>query len=63
MIMNKIFKPFVSLFTAVFKFIDKKIVLPITKFFVKISNLFNKNGRGIDKILSKKSGLIVVSLL
>ncbi len=63
MIMNKIFKPFVSLFTAIFRFIDKKIVLPITKFFVKISNLFNKNGRGIDKILSKKSGLIVVSLI
>ena len=54
--MNKIFK-------AIGHFIDKKIVLPITKFFVEISNKFKGNGRNFEKILTRKPGLIIVSLL
>ena len=53
----------IKLFKAIGHLIDKKIILPITKFFVFISNKLKGNGRNIEKILSKKSGLIVVSLI
>lgn len=55
MIMSKIFK-------AIWKFIDKKIVLPITRFFVGISNKFKGNGKGLEKALTRKPGLIIISL-
>ena len=48
---------------GIIKFIDKRIILPITRFFVGISNLFSGNGRSLEKFLSKKSGLIIVSLI
>lgn len=56
MIMSKIFK-------AIVHFIDKKIILPITKFFVTISEKFKGNGRNFEKVLTRKPGLIIVSLL
>ena len=54
--MSKIFK-------AIARLIDKKIILPITKIVVAIGNKFKGNGRGIERILSRKPGLIIVSLL
>ena len=48
---------------AIIRFIDKKIILPITRIFVGISNLFSTDGRTLEKFLSKKTGLIIVSLL
>lgn len=61
--MNKIFKAINHLFKVIGRFIDKKIVLPITKFVVWISNKFKGNGRSFEKILTRKPGLIIVSLL
>ncbi len=61
--MNKMFKAIKKLFRNIGKFIDKKIILPITKFFVSISNKFKGNGRNFEKILTRKSGLIIVSLI
>src|SRR5574344_248065 len=61
--MNKLFKAIGRFFKSIARFIDKKIVLPITKFFVAISNKFNGNGKNLEKILTKKSGLIIVSLI
>lgn len=61
--MNKIIKAIKKLLKRIGKFIDKKIILPITKFFVSISNKFKGNGRNFEKILTRKSGLIVVSLI
>lgn len=52
-----------KLFRTISHFIDKKIILPITKLVVSISNKLKGNGRSIEKILSKKSGLIIVSLI
>lgn len=52
-----------KLFRTIGHFIDKKIILPITKLVVSISNKLKGNGRSIEKILSKKSGLIIVSLI
>lgn len=63
MIMSKIFRAIGHLFKVIGKFIDKKIVLPITKFFVGISNKFKGNGRSFEKIITRKPGLIIVSLL
>ena len=61
--MNKMFKAIKKLFRNIGKFIDKKIILPMTKFFVSISNKFKGNGRNFEKILTRKSGLIIVSLI
>ncbi len=63
MIMNKLLKAIGHLFRVIEHFIDKKIVLPITKFFVGISNKFKGNSRNFEKLLTRKPGLIVVSLL
>lgn len=54
--MNKIFR-------AIGHFIDKKIILPIAKFFAGITNKFKGNGRNFEKILTRKPGLIIISLL
>lgn len=61
--MSKIFKAIGNLFKKIAKFIDKRIVLPITKLFVAISNKFKGNGRNFERIITRKPGLIIVSLL
>ena len=40
-----------KLFKAIGHFIDKKIVLPIAKFFAGISKKFKGNGRNFEKCL------------
>lgn len=54
--MNKILR-------AIGHFIDKKIILPIAKFFAGITNKFKGNGRNFERILTRKPGLIIISLL
>ena len=54
--MNKIFR-------AIGHFIDKKIILPIAKFFAGITNKVKGNGRNFERILTRKPGLIIISLL
>lgn len=61
--MNKLKKAIKNIIKAFAKFVDKKIVLPITKFFVAISKKFKINGRNFERIITKKPGLIIVSLL
>lgn len=61
--MSKIMKLIRNLFKKIARFFDKKVVLPITKFFVEISNKFKGNGRSFEKIITRKPGLIIVSLL
>ncbi len=61
--MNKIFRAIGHLLKVIGRFIDKKIILPITKFFVGISNKFKGNGRNFEKLLTRKPGLIIISLL
>ena len=52
-----------KLFKAIGHFIDKKIVLPIAKFFTGISKKFKGKGRNFEKMLTMKPGMIIVSLL
>ena len=54
--MSKIFK-------AIAKFIDKKIVLPIAKIFAFFSNKFKGNSRNLEKVITKKPGMIIISLI
>lgn len=61
--MNKIIKPFKKILKAISKFIDKKIILPITSFCVGISKKIKINGRGFEKLITRKPGLIIVSLI
>lgn len=61
--MSKTMKIIRNLFKKIARFFDKKVVLPITKFFVGISYKFKGNGRSFEKIITRKPGLIIVSLL
>ena len=61
--MNKVFKSISKFFKKIGKKKKKKIILPIAKFFVGISNKFKGNGRSFEKILTRKPGLIIVSLV
>ena len=47
----------------IFKLIDKSIVVPITKFFLMISENFNKKTGSLEKWLVKKNTMVFISLL
>lgn len=57
--MNKI----KDLFRRLFRFFDRKIITPITKFYVWIIDKMKGNGKSFEKMLSGKNSLIVISLL
>ncbi len=57
--MNKV----VSLFRKIARFFDKKIITPITKFFVWLGEKVKSGGKNFEKVFSKKSSLIIISLL
>lgn len=61
--MKKMLRAIGHFFRFIGHSIDKKIILPITKFFVWISSKFKGDGRGFEKIITRKPGLIIVSLL
>lgn len=46
-----------------FRFLDKKIVVPITKFFVSIGEKIKISDKPLEKALSKKSSIIILSLV
>ena len=46
-----------------FRFIDKKIIGPITKFFVSIGEKLKLSDKPLEKALSKKSSMIILSLV
>ena len=46
-----------------FRFIDKKIIIPITKFFVSIGEKLKLSDKPLEKALSKKSSMIILSLV
>lgn len=60
--MKKIIKSIAKFFHKIGMFFDKWLITPITKFFLKIVDIFKDNGKAFDKFLNKKSTLIVVSL-
>ena len=52
-----------KLIKKIFKFIDKKIFIPITKLFVFIGDKLKITDKPLEKALSKKSSMIVLSLI
>ena len=54
---------FVFFIKNIIKVIDKSIVMPISKFFDKISSKFNKNGNKLERFLVKKNTMIFLSLI
>lgn len=61
--MNKFMHIIKKVFKSISHFVDKNIVLPITKVFVSVSKKIKVNGRSFEVIITKKPGLIIVSLL
>ena len=52
-----------KLFKAIFKFIDKILIVPISRLVFNLQNLFKKNGSALEKLLNKSTFLIYLSLI
>lgn len=61
--MKKIIKIFVNLFSPIASFFDRVLITPITRIILKVMEIFKGNAKTIDKFASKKSTLLVISLL
>lgn len=61
--MKKTFRTIFSFFRKLYRIIDKKIILPITNFFVKTGKTFKTSNNGFEKAISRKNGLIMIALL
>lgn len=60
--MKKITKFFKNIFHSIAVFIDKKIVVPITKLVLFFTSRFDKSGRLFENWLSKSNTLLFISL-
>ena len=60
--MKKILKSISKFFLGIWNFVDKIIILPITKLVLKLTNGFDKSGKAIENWLSKKNTLLFISL-
>lgn len=63
MTMSKLFRAIGRIIRAIYRLIDKKLVLPITKLFVTITSKIKGNERGFERLITKKPGLIIISLI
>lgn len=61
--MKKIIKAIKRFFHRIGLFLDKWLITPITKLILIITNLFGNSTKSFDKLLSKKSTLVVLSLV
>ncbi len=61
--MKKTIRSIKTVFRHLISFFDKFLITPITKGMLKVMDLIKNNGQGIDKVISKKSSLIVISLV
>ena len=61
--MKKISRVFINLFKHIASFFDRILITPITRLILRVISLFRGNAKAIDKFASKKSTLLVVSLL
>lgn len=53
----------IGFFGKIARFIDRKIVVPVTKVFMKIGNVFSNSNKALENFLSKSNTLLFVSLL
>lgn len=55
-------KAIISFFRSIISFIDKKIIVPITKLVLKISSNFDNSGKKVENWLTKSNTLLFISL-
>ena len=60
--MNKIFKPFILFFKMIYKFIDKAIVVPISRLVYRINEISRNNSGKLERILNRPNVLLYISL-
>lgn len=61
--MKKMFKKVGLLIRHIMSFFDKWLITPITKFILAITEFFKTNSKNIDRIIGRKSTLLVISLV
>ena len=60
--MKKVIKGFRNFFRNLIRFIDKKIVIPVSRLVLTITNRFDKSGRRLENWLTKTNTLLFISL-
>ena len=53
----------IGLFKRLGRFIDRKIVVPITRFLMKISKWFSNSNKALENWLSRSNTLLFLSLI
>ena len=61
--MKKLIKSILRFIGKIFLFIDKILITPLMKLFLKISDFFKNNVNSIEKYLTTKKALLIISLL
>ena len=61
--MKKMIKKICLFIGKIIKFLDKILITPIMKIFLRINDLFSNNNKAIEKVFSNKQSLVVISLL
>lgn len=61
--MKKIIKKICLFIGKIIKFLDKLIITPIMKLFIKISDFSKNHSKGIERLFLNKQALIVISLI
>ncbi len=61
--MKKIIRGIGKIFSHIGSFFDKILITPITKLLLKISDIYKRNTKNIERFIGKKQTLIVISLL
>ena len=52
-----------KLIKKIYKFFDKKVIVPITKFFVNMGNKIKTIGQPLEIVSKSKKGIIIISLI
>ena len=60
--MKKLLKAIKNFFLSIWKFIDKRIVLPLTKLVLNLTGKFENPGKFLENWLSKRNTLLFISL-
>ena len=61
--MKKITRGFAKIIYNILSFFDRWLITPITKLILRITDFFKKNSKTVERLLNKKSTLLVISLL
>lgn len=52
-----------NIFSPIIKFFDKILITPITKIILFVTDYFKNNDKGIEKVLTNRQSLIIISLI